>query len=50
MSQMGRDFLVTIQATVLAAFMEIGLCILWANDMITWQKDMMSRIEIYTCR
>jgi len=42
MAQMGRDFLVTIQATILAGFMEIGLCILWANDQISWQKDMMS--------
>ena len=37
------DIKIAPWATILAGFMEIGLCILWANDQISWQKDMKSR-------
>ena len=39
--QMLRDMFFTIQNSVIAAIMECGLCYFWANEVFSFQHDMM---------
>lgn len=38
--QMLRDMYLTLQASAIAAFIECGLCYLWANGIIGFQRNM----------